>query len=49
MLADEKCYGMFKEQPMWGRVVECEVPEKLWHLTPEILVAFCKEIGFYLE
>lgn len=37
MLVDEKCYHMFKEQPMWGRVEGYEFPEGVWYLIPKNL------------
>lgn len=48
-LAAKKCYGMFKEQPMLGGAVGCEVPKGVWRLTPQNLVAYCTEFGFYSE
>ena len=46
MLADEKCYGLFKGQPMWGRVVGCQVPEGAWCPTPQNLVATVRNLVF---
>lgn len=49
MLADKKGYSMFKEQPVLRGMMGCDVPEGAWSLTPQNLVAYCKEFGFYCE